>query len=141
MILHELHVLVGGIPLAAVGGVALNDGAVDGINHGLHEFGPKEVLVALLAGVDLYGHLAGQCLAQSLIHPNNIFRRNGLGEINLCFFHKWIPSLSFSYIIPSVCVPWQVINFQWLDKLGVESRFLYFCTFGLRFRRSYAIIF
>ena len=92
MVLHELHVLVGGIPLAAVGGVALYDGAVDGIDHGLHEFGPQEVLIALLAGVDLYGHLAGQRLAQSLIHPDDVFRRNGLGEINLCFFHKWIPS-------------------------------------------------
>ena len=74
MVLHEFDVLVGGVPLAAVGGVAFHDGTVDRVNHGLHEFGPQKVLVALLAGVDLDCDLAGQGLAQRLIQPDHIFR-------------------------------------------------------------------
>ena len=74
----------------AVGGVALDDGAVYGFHHGTPEFGAKKILIALFAGMHLNGDLAGQRNAQLVIEFNNFFGGNFAGEINLGF-HRLSP--------------------------------------------------
>ena len=63
MLLQQLPVGLRMIPDTAgritIGGIALHDGAVDLLYHGTPEFRTQEILVALLPGVDLHGHLAG----------------------------------------------------------------------------------
>ena len=56
---HELLVLLGGVARTVVGSVALDDGAIDLLDHGAHELRMQVVLVALLAVVHLDGDLAG----------------------------------------------------------------------------------
>ena len=63
-------------------GVALHDGAVDPVEHGLPEFGTHEVLVSLFAGMHLHGDFAGQLDAQQLIHFHNLVRADLTAEID-----------------------------------------------------------
>ena len=60
MLFHQLDVLGRLVARTAVGGVALNDGAVYGLDHRLPELGRQKVLVARFAGVNLDGDLTGQ---------------------------------------------------------------------------------
>ena len=76
---------VGRVALAGIGGVALNDGAVYGLDHRLPELGRQKVLVARFAGVHLDGDLAGQIETHGLVELHDLFRRDLLGKINLCF--------------------------------------------------------
>ena len=48
------------VPLAVIGGIAFYNGAVHMFDHGTHEFGMEEILVSVLAGVDLDGNLSGK---------------------------------------------------------------------------------
>ena len=80
--------LFGGVALAVVGGVALDDGAVDVLNHGAHELRVQVVLVALLAGVDLHRHLAGKRDPQPFVHLHHCIRGDPFCEINLCLAHN-----------------------------------------------------
>ena len=72
----------------AIGGVALHHGAIHGLDHGLPELGLQEVLVPLLTGVELHGHLAGQGLAGGLIEGDDLFRGDLTGEIDFRFHRK-----------------------------------------------------
>ena len=74
---HQLLVAFGYIARARIGGVALHDGAFHMVDHRLPEVRAEEVLIALLAGVELHGHLAGQVNAQQLIHFQHLFRCDG----------------------------------------------------------------
>ena len=88
MLLHQLDVLGRLVARAAVGCVALNNGAVDGVDDGLHKLGVQVVLVAILAAVDLDGHLAGQLDAQLAVHLHNGFGGEFVGEIDCGFSHN-----------------------------------------------------
>ncbi len=72
----------------AVGGVALHDGAADRLHHGPPELRAQEVLVALLAGVDLHRHLAGQLDPQGAVQLNHLFRGDLPCKIDLCSHNK-----------------------------------------------------
>ena len=67
----------------AVGGVALHHGALDLLHHGSPEIGMEEVLVALLAGVDLHGHLAGEVDPQGVVELHHLLGGDLLREKNL----------------------------------------------------------
>ena len=87
MLLQQLPVGLRMIPDTAgritIGGIALHDGAVDLLYHGTPEFRTQEILVALLPGVDLHGHLAGQLHAQGTIQLHYFFRRDLPCEIDI----------------------------------------------------------
>ena len=95
VLFHQLHMLGGLIARAAVGSVALNDGAVHGVDDRLHELGAQEVLVAVLAAVDLNSHLAGQLHAQLAVHFQHSLRGDFLGEINSRFCHGKGPPFKY----------------------------------------------
>ena len=82
---HRAAVGVGRVALAGIGGVALNDGAVYGLDHRLPELGRQKVLVARFAGVNLDGDLTGQLETHGLVELHDLLRRDLLGKINLCF--------------------------------------------------------
>ena len=88
MLLHQLDVLGRLVARAAVGCVALNNGAVDGVDDGLHKLGVQVVLVAVLAAMDLDGHLAGQLDAQLAVHLHNGFGGEFVGEIDSRVSHN-----------------------------------------------------
>ena len=88
VLLQQGHVLRRGVALPLVGGVALHHGAVHSLDHGLPELRLQEVLVPLLAGVELHGHFAGQGLAGGLIESDDLLRGDLAGEIYLCFHGK-----------------------------------------------------
>ena len=97
MLFHQLHMLGGLIARAAVGSVALNDGAVHGVDDRLHERRAQEVLVAVLAAMDLNSHLAGQFYAQLAVHFQHSLRGDFLGEINSRFCHEKGPPFDKEY--------------------------------------------
>ena len=74
MALQELEVLVGVVALALVSGVALHHRAAHVVDDGLPELGVEIVLVALLAGVDLGGHLAGEGHPQGVVELEHVLR-------------------------------------------------------------------
>ena len=77
-VLHEKpEVLVGGVPLPVVGGVALHNGAAHMLDDGLPEFRPEKVLIAFLPGVQLDCHIPGQFLSSQLIKLHHLFRCDG----------------------------------------------------------------
>ena len=88
MLLHQLDVLGRLVARAAVGCVALNNGAVDGVDDGLHKLGVQVVLVAVLAAMDLDGHLAGQLDAKLAVHLHNGFGGELVGEIDSRVSHN-----------------------------------------------------
>ena len=92
---HQLYVLGGLVAGAAVCGIALDHGAVDGVDDRLHELGTQEVLVAILAAVDFNGHLAGQFHAQLAVHLQHGLRGDLLGEIDSRLCHKRFPPLNY----------------------------------------------
>ena len=47
-----------GVARTRIGGVALNNGAVDALNHGTNEFGAQIVLIAVFTGVKFDGDFA-----------------------------------------------------------------------------------
>ena len=81
------------VELAAVSGVALDDRSLDALHHRLPEVGTQEVLVPLLAGVHLHGHLSRKLNAELLVHLHNDLRTDLLAEIHFCFCHFVIPLL------------------------------------------------
>ena len=87
VLLYELEVGVRVVAHAragvAVGGVRLADRAAYLVYHGLPELGRHVVLVALLAGVDLNGDLAGQLYAEGIVHLHDRLAREFAGEIYL----------------------------------------------------------
>ena len=95
VLFHQLYVLGGLVAGAAVSSVALDHGAVDGVDDRLHELGTQEVLVAILAAVDFNGHLAGQFHAQLAVHLQHGLRGDLLGEIDSRLCHKRFPPLKY----------------------------------------------
>ena len=89
VLLYELEVGVGVVAHAragvAVGGVRLADRAAYLVYHRLPELGRHVVLVALLAGVDFHGDLAGQLHAEGVVHLHDRLGCESSGEINLRF--------------------------------------------------------
>ena len=87
VLLQELAVCLSVVTHAgsgvAVGGIALHHGAVDLLHHGPPELRAQKILVALLPGVDLHRHLAGQLHSQGVVQLNNFFRGDLPGEIDL----------------------------------------------------------
>ena len=76
VLLHGLAVLFGGVALAGIGGVALDNRAVHAVDHRLPKIRAQEVLVSLLAGVYLHCDLTGQRLARLAIELYHLFRCN-----------------------------------------------------------------
>ena len=54
----ELAMFGSGVARTRIGGVALNNGAVDALNHGTNEFGAQIVLIAVFTGVKFDGDFA-----------------------------------------------------------------------------------
>ena len=77
----------------AVGCVALHNRAMDLIHHRLPEFRMQEILISLLAGMNLHRHLPRQRGAQRMIQLHHRLRGEFPRKINLRF-HK-APSCSF----------------------------------------------
>ena len=82
VLFKQLQVLFGGITLSLVCRIALDDGATHMIHHRFPEIGPQEILVALLAGMDLDGHISGQLLVQQLIHLQHLFGCDSFRKID-----------------------------------------------------------
>ena len=93
------QVLLGGVPGAFVGSVALHHRAGNGFDHGLPEVRPQEILVAFLAGVQLHGDLAGQGDAQGLVKLHDLLGGQGAGEINLGWHNTDLLFKEFRFII------------------------------------------
>ena len=92
VLLHGLPVGGGGVPAPVIGGVALHDGAVHRLDHGLHQVGADEVLVPRLAGVELHRHLALQLHAQGGVQPEQGLRGELAGEIYLGIHNRLPPA-------------------------------------------------
>ncbi len=89
--LHGFPVGFGGVALAFIGGIALHNGAVYLVHHGLHEIGADKVLVPHLAGMHLHRHLAGQLCPQRIIQADHRFGCDLLRKINLCHTDSSFP--------------------------------------------------
>ena len=87
VLFHQLDVLGGFVASTAVSGVALDHGAMHGVDDRLHELRVQVVLVTVLAAVDLDGDFAGQFHAQLLIHFHDRLRRELVGKVNGGFRH------------------------------------------------------
>ena len=73
MIFDELLMLLGGVASAFVGGITLDDSAVDMFDDRVHKFRMEVVLVTFFAGVNLDGNFAGELFAEFFIDFDNVF--------------------------------------------------------------------
>ena len=73
VIFDELLMFLGGIASAFVGGIALDDSAVDMFDDRAHKFRMEVVLVTFFAGVNLDGNFAGELFAEFFIDFDNVF--------------------------------------------------------------------
>ena len=73
MIFDELLMLLGGVASAFVGGITLDDSAVDMFDDRAHKFRMEVVLVTFFAGVNLDGNFAGEFFAEFFIDFDNVF--------------------------------------------------------------------
>ena len=73
VIFDELLMLLGGVASALVGGIALDDSAVDMFDDRAHKFRMEVVLVTFFAGVNLDGNFAGELFAEFFIDFDNVF--------------------------------------------------------------------
>ena len=76
VLLHGCHVLLGRVARACVGGVALDNSAVHGLDHRLPEVRVQEVLVPFFSGVHLHGDSARQLFSRRAVQRNDLFRSN-----------------------------------------------------------------
>ena len=88
---EELAVLGGGVAGAWVGGVALDDGAVDVFNELLDIFGAEVVLVAVFAGVEFDGGWGWQGELEGVVDFDEAGGGNVRGEIDFGFGHSNAP--------------------------------------------------
>ena len=84
----------------AIGSVALHNRAANLFHHGLPKLRAQEILIALLAGVDLYRHLSRQLTPQRLVQPDNRLRGNLTGKINLCFQNIYLLPVHAKRVCP-----------------------------------------
>ena len=74
VLVHQLAVLLGGVAGAAIGSVALHDGAADVVDHRFPELRAKEILISLFTGMQLDCNVAGERLVHQLEHIQNLLR-------------------------------------------------------------------
>ena len=72
---------------AAIGGAALDDGAIEQMDQIADELGMQIVVSAGFAGGDLDAHFTLQFHTQCLVDPNQAFRCDFFCKIHFGFFH------------------------------------------------------
>ena len=71
VLVHQLAVLLGGVAGAAIGSVALHDGAADVVDHRFPELRAKEILISLFTGMQLDRDIAGERLGTLFIYKQD----------------------------------------------------------------------
>ena len=84
VLVHQLTVLLGGVAGAAIGSVALHDGAADVVDHRFPELRAKEILISLFTGMQFDCNVAGERLVHQPEHIQNLLRGDNRRKINGC---------------------------------------------------------
>ena len=88
VVLNGLPVIPEVQPLAVVRGAAFHDGSVQLVDQRRDESRLQEIMPAGFACGNLHRDSVLQRMPQSFIYPDQAFRCNGAGEIDLCRFPR-----------------------------------------------------